>query len=341
MQVDSIIKIGDFSLYTGGLFLIVGFIFSLFAVWKEGRKDGFNVERLFDKYILATLLGLIVSRLLYGYNMRYLFFPLLRHVFSFWEPGLSLRGYILGFIVSSFILAKTANWSVFRILDIYSLGLSFGGSIALLGNIALQKDFTYLISIGFLLIFYGVFSSLRLKKLLSGLVFIFFLIFIVVARVLLGYTDRGDLIFYALLFTIGTLIFIMRARKTMSKKINLPQSVLNKIKETLRKKEKSIDQQEKLLEEEDPYMQEGRTEDNAELIDDAYLEDTFKGIIDAQKNVLSNVKSNVKKALSKITKGDYGICESCGDHIDPARLDAYPEATLCSECARKKEATGA
>lgn len=42
-------------------------------------------------------------------------------------------------------------------------------------------------------------------------------------------------------------------------------------------------------------------------------------------------------ALTKITVGDYGICESCGDDISPKRLQAIPWARLCVDCAREFE----
>ena len=42
-------------------------------------------------------------------------------------------------------------------------------------------------------------------------------------------------------------------------------------------------------------------------------------------------------ALLKMSVGDYGICESCGDDIAPKRLEAIPWARLCVECARDLE----
>jgi DnaK suppressor protein len=42
-------------------------------------------------------------------------------------------------------------------------------------------------------------------------------------------------------------------------------------------------------------------------------------------------------ALIKMSVGDYGICESCGDDIAPKRLQAIPWARLCVECARDFE----
>jgi DnaK suppressor protein len=42
-------------------------------------------------------------------------------------------------------------------------------------------------------------------------------------------------------------------------------------------------------------------------------------------------------ALIKMTIGDYGVCESCGDDIAPKRLQAIPWARLCVDCARDFE----
>lgn len=41
---------------------------------------------------------------------------------------------------------------------------------------------------------------------------------------------------------------------------------------------------------------------------------------------------SVNAALRAIEKGRYGTCERCGNPIDPARLAAKPDATLCLDC---------
>lgn len=43
----------------------------------------------------------------------------------------------------------------------------------------------------------------------------------------------------------------------------------------------------------------------------------------------------INKALDKINQGTYGICEQCGQPIDPKRLEVYPEAETCIQCAAK------
>jgi DnaK suppressor protein len=44
-----------------------------------------------------------------------------------------------------------------------------------------------------------------------------------------------------------------------------------------------------------------------------------------------------ERALQRIADGTYGICESCGNAIGKARLQAYPRATLCVGCKQKQE----
>jgi len=42
--------------------------------------------------------------------------------------------------------------------------------------------------------------------------------------------------------------------------------------------------------------------------------------------------AEVEHALHKFEEGTYGLCEGCGQPIDPARLEALPQAKLCISC---------
>ncbi len=42
----------------------------------------------------------------------------------------------------------------------------------------------------------------------------------------------------------------------------------------------------------------------------------------------------LKEAIARLEQGQYGICESCGNPIEPERLELFPETTLCAACAR-------
>lgn len=46
--------------------------------------------------------------------------------------------------------------------------------------------------------------------------------------------------------------------------------------------------------------------------------------------------AGVGHALSKFDDGTYGLCDGCGKPIDPARLDALPQAALCLKCKEQQ-----
>ncbi|PJG59903.1 TraR/DksA family transcriptional regulator [Aeromonas cavernicola] len=46
---------------------------------------------------------------------------------------------------------------------------------------------------------------------------------------------------------------------------------------------------------------------------------------------------NLKGALRRISEGEFGYCESCGEQISLKRLQARPESRFCLECQSTKE----
>ena len=44
-----------------------------------------------------------------------------------------------------------------------------------------------------------------------------------------------------------------------------------------------------------------------------------------------------ERAMARIVAGTYGVCESCGEAIGKARLQAFPRATLCVSCKQREE----
>jgi DnaK suppressor protein len=46
--------------------------------------------------------------------------------------------------------------------------------------------------------------------------------------------------------------------------------------------------------------------------------------------------AEVEHALKKYEAGTYGVCDLCGSPIEPARLEALPQASLCLECKARQ-----
>jgi RNA polymerase-binding transcription factor DksA len=68
------------------------------------------------------------------------------------------------------------------------------------------------------------------------------------------------------------------------------------------------------------------TEDAAESSDESEtLQDNQAQVSELEKTLVET-----DQALAKFTQGTYGRCETTGDWMDEARLEAYPAAKTCS-----------
>lgn len=68
-------------------------------------------------------------------------------------------------------------------------------------------------------------------------------------------------------------------------------------------------------------------------------DDNIQEVVQYEENVsiennLSKMIEKHKKALNKIEKGAYGLCEVCKKEINQARLEAFPEAEYCAQHAK-------
>ena len=91
----------------------------------------------------------------------------------------------------------------------------------------------------------------------------------------------------------------------------------------------------KRLRREDPFS----TEDRALIVepgtDASALFGHEKTVV--IENQLKRDLKEIEKALVKIKKGTYGICENCGKKIDMARLEAKPSAIYDMKCEKEME----
>jgi DnaK suppressor protein len=55
----------------------------------------------------------------------------------------------------------------------------------------------------------------------------------------------------------------------------------------------------------------------------------------ALENRLNSMLVEVERALHKLDDGSYGTCDMCQSPIDPARMEALPQAVLCMSCRQK------
>ena len=127
----------------------------------------------------------------------------------------------------------------------------------------------------------------------------------------------------------------------MSKKekgtvVRFPASVLSPVAGFLKARLKSLSQRKKAISKEDPFKDPSRVTDNA--APDTEADEQFgHARTSAISSEIGKRMIQVRKALTRIKIGKYGICEECGQMIDTDRLMIYPEATLCAKDALKRE----
>lgn len=132
----------------------------------------------------------------------------------------------------------------------------------------------------------------------------------------------------------------MKNTKKEAKKENhtltFPASVLKPISDFLSAKLHTLEKRKKEISKEDPFANSDRVNDNASP--DAEADEQFGHARTSAigKEINKNI-INVRKALTRIKIGKYGICEECGELIDTKRLMVDPTATLCAKDAAKRE----
>ena len=100
---------------------------------------------------------------------------------------------------------------------------------------------------------------------------------------------------------------------------------------------KEIESEEKRMVQEDPFMQEYKTDGfrNIDDLGEEVADFTDHEDLEARKDVLETEEEEIEETLKEIKKGTYGICEVCSRKISKERLEVYPTATTCIECANK------
>ena len=80
----------------------------------------------------------------------------------------------------------------------------------------------------------------------------------------------------------------------------------------------------------EPSTSQSRVDDNFADLGQVAAEQGENQALAAQ---LRNELAEVERALQKLDDGTYGLCETCGQPIAPARLEAMPAARFCIDHA--------
>jgi len=123
---------------------------------------------------------------------------------------------------------------------------------------------------------------------------------------------------------------------TSKKPFYYPSELVRPVSSFLMSSLKLLERRKSEINKEDPFKDVGRLANNASPDSDAE-EQYGHARATAIKDELNRKIIQTKKALTMIKLGKYGVCEDCGRMIDTDRLMVYPETTLCTDDAKKRE----
>jgi DnaK suppressor protein len=124
--------------------------------------------------------------------------------------------------------------------------------------------------------------------------------------------------------------------KAASSTLTFPASVLTPVGQFLTARLHLLEKRKKEISKEDPFKDVSRIDDNA--APDIEADEQFgHARTSALSREITKRIIQVRKALSRVKIGKYGICEECGEMINTDRLAAFPDATLCAKDAAKRE----
>lgn len=322
------------------LFLFLGLLFSLFLVWRQSRKTKIEENFFFDGALLVILISLFGARLQYILlNWPEFGFSPIKFLYFIKFPGFGPELGLAFGLAALLLYAKKLKLHPWKVLDLSVLGFASG---ALVVNIGQTLPFNWPAVINSLSLF-AIFFLLKLASLESryqkpGVLAFDFLLLYSSSKFLLDFYSPGSLQFgqfsldqWFSVFIVFILTMTALFRSLM--KIKFPPSILTGIKKFLEDKQKETKNRIHRLKKEDPFSNPDRINDNAAVDTDA-AEEVGHERVQALQSEMSKNLVRIRKTLTKIKVGKYGLCEKCGQLIDTDRLAVMPEAEYCIQCQK-------
>ena len=196
-------SLGLVKIYTFGVFLVLAFFWSSFFLWKNIRLTSYKEEETFDGLFLSLIGGLFFGRLVYVIlNFTDFGFNLLKFILINGYPGISIYGFISGFLITLWIYFNYKKINFLEAIDYFitpfftalclgEFGSFFSGvevgtktkfflKIRYLGYDGFRHLTAFYEALFYLLavyLSYKVLFEIRKEKLFKGFLLIFFLWF--------------------------------------------------------------------------------------------------------------------------------------------------------------------
>jgi phosphatidylglycerol:prolipoprotein diacylglycerol transferase len=198
-------KVGNLSIESYWVFMILGFIMGGIVVYLETKNKGLASRKARNLIFITIISAFIGSRLGYVFLNFSSYQKDLLKILLFWKGGFSWQGgFIVAFLITSFLIFKNDKKNPGKWFDSYVLGILIGHSIGRIGCFlngccyghitslpwgvvfpavdSFHRHPTQLYASGAALIIFFLLRVLKRYKFFDGFVFVLFIIFYGVYR---------------------------------------------------------------------------------------------------------------------------------------------------------------
>lgn len=142
-----LLEFGPITIYSYGFFLALGYLVATYIFWREGKKQGYQEEKLLDFSIICLVAALVGGRALYVLNNYEQFSDNLRSALYFWEGGFAYYGSVILVVLVGVYFVRRWRWSFLQIADIGALAVLSATVVAKIGSFLAGNDFGGLTSL--------------------------------------------------------------------------------------------------------------------------------------------------------------------------------------------------
>ncbi|OGY23129.1 MAG: hypothetical protein A2172_01985 [Candidatus Woykebacteria bacterium RBG_13_40_15] len=205
-------KIGSTTIYSWGFFLGLAYLAGTFIFWREGKRQGYNEEKLFDFSIFALIAALVGGRALFVILNWDLFRDDQILAFYFWQGGYAYYGALLLVFLISLYLVRVWRWSFFQIADIASLSGLAALSIGSIGAFLAGLNFGKLSSLPWAVTFPSLLGARHPVQLYEATSYflLFLILYILYFKNLAGTNMKSGKVFFSFLI-LSSLVQVITA----------------------------------------------------------------------------------------------------------------------------------
>lgn len=122
-------------IYTYGIFLVLGFFWSTFILWRNIRLTSYKEEEVFDGLFLSIASGLFFGRLVYVVlNFDKFGFDFFKFILVNGYPGFSIWGVLFGLFLSLYLFFSSKKVNFFAAIDYFMTPLFIAAVFGKLGS---------------------------------------------------------------------------------------------------------------------------------------------------------------------------------------------------------------